>query len=708
MSWFEKKAPKQVSTTQGSDVSGAALDFLVEIGTEELPAKTLSVLAQSFCDGIKNGLIQAELTYQAISWYATPRRLCVIVTALTTVQPTRHILRLGPNKQAAFNQQGEPSHAALGFARSCGIELTEIAFKATEQGERLYFEQDQPGAPTSTLLAPIVNEALKKLPIPKPMRWGNSDTQFIRPVQWVVMLLGSEVIADSIMGLIPTQKSYGHRFHHPNPITIKEPATYTAQLLEAKVVADFNQRRESIREQIQVCTHNIGTPVIDDALLDEVTGLVEWPVALLGKFDPKFLVVPAEALISSMQVHQKSFAVRDDKGQLLPHFITISNIESSNKATVIVGNERVIRARLSDAEFFFQEDIKHHLEPFVEKLKSVVFQAKLGSLFEKTTRNKLLAHLIAKEIKADPAQTERAALLSKADLMTQMVGEFPELQGIMGYYYALLAKEPTPVALAIREHYCPRFAGDTLPNTLEGCALSLADKLDTLVGIFGVNQGPTGDKDPFGLRRAALGILRIAIEKKLSLDLRQLVTAAIGHYHVKLPNENVLNDTLNFILERLRTWYSTQGITTDIFAAVHARFPTNPLDFDWRIKAVQHFKTLPEAKSLAAANKRVSNILKNQPDNHAQPNPTLFENAAETNLAALMASKQTEVTALYQSGDYQRALTALATLQTPIDQFFDQVHVMAEDPNLRDNRLLLLSQLRNMFLQIADISLLSE
>ena len=409
-----------------------------------------------------------------------------------------------------------------------------------------------------------------------------------------------------------------------------------------------------------------------------------------------------------MQVHQKSFAVNNEKGQLLPVFITISNIDSSNKKTVIVGNERVIRARLSDAEFFYQEDIKRGLDAFLEKLKTVVFQTKLGSVFEKTMRNAQLAHIIAKEIGANTDNTERAARLAKADLMTQMVGEFPELQGIMGYYYALLNKEPTNVALAIREHYCPRFAGDTLPTTLEGCALSLADKIDTLVGIFGVNQAPTGDKDPFGLRRAALGILRITIEKELSLDLRQLVQAAIEHYHVKLPNQNVLDDTLNFILERLRTWYSTQGVSADIFAAVLARFPTNPLDFDGRIKAVQHFKTLPEAKSLAAANKRVSNILKKQSNSQDEVNPTLFESAAEKNLAALMATKQTEVSALYQSGNYQQALSALASLQTPVDQFFDQVLVMSEDPNLRDNRLLLLSQLRNMFLQIADISLLSE
>lgn len=684
------------------------LDFLVEIGTEELPAKMLPILANSFCEGIKNGLIQAELQHESVEWFATPRRMAVIVTALITQQPTRHIVRFGPAKQAAFNQEGEPTPAALGFARSCGVDLKDISFKETDQGERLYFEQQQPGAATDTLLASIVNEALKKLPIPKPMRWGANDTQFIRPIQWVVMLFGQKVIEDAVMGVIPTQQSRGHRFHHPDGIAIKEPSTYQTQLLEAKVVVDFNDRRNAIREKIQASATSLGNPIIDEALLDEVTGLVEWPVALLGKFDPKFLVVPQEALICAMQVHQKSFAVQDKEGKLHPYFITISNIESTNKNSVIVGNERVIRARLSDADFFFQEDIKHSLELFVEQLKSVVFQAKLGSLFEKTERNKRLARAIAQLIKADPSQAERAAHLAKADLMTKMVGEFPELQGIMGYYYALLAKEPQHVALAIREHYLPRFAGDVLPETLEGCALSLADKLDTLVGIFGVNQAPTGDKDPFGLRRAALGILRITIEKKLSLDLRQLLEVAISHYHLKLPNENVLAETLNFILERLRTWYSAQGVSADIFAAVHARFPTNPLDFDGRIKAVQHFKTLPQAKSLAAANKRVSNILKNQTNNLEKVNPQLFENDAEKNLAHMMDAKQSEITALYQSGNYDAALTELASLQTPVDQFFDQVLVMAENPTLRDNRLLLLSQLRNMFLQIADISLLSE
>lgn len=683
-------------------------DFLVEIGTEESPAKMLPNLASIFCEGIKNGLAQAELKHESLVWYATPRRLAVIVTGLTTQQPDRHIVRMGPAKQAAFNQQGEPTQAALGFARSCGAELKDIAFKATDQGERLYFEQQQAGAATRTLLAGIVNEALKKLPIPKPMRWGSGDTQFIRPVQWVVMLFGQDVIQDFVMGIVPAQNSYGHRFHHPGSIVIKEPSTYKGQLVDAKVMVDFNQRKNTIREKIQECASQFGNPVIDEALLDEVTGLVEWPVALLGNFDPKFLVVPQEALISAMQVHQKSFAIQDKVGKLLPYFIAISNIESTNKKSVIQGNERVIRARLSDAEFFFTEDIKHSLEHFVSQLKSVVFQAKLGSVFEKTTRNKQLAHKIAQLIQAGPAEAERAALLAKADLMTQMVGEFPELQGIMGYYYALLEKEPTNVALAIREHYLPRFAGDGLPETLEGCALSLADKIDTLVGIFGVNQAPTGDKDPFGLRRAALGILRVTIEKKLSLDLRQLLEVAISHYHVKLPNENVLEDTLNFIVERLRTWYSTQGISADIFAAVHARFPTNPLDFDGRIKAVQHFKTLPEAKSLAAANKRVSNILKNQTNNQEKVNPQLFESDAEKNLANLVQRKQAEITTLYQAGNYHQALTELASLQTPVDQFFDTVLVMAEDPKLRDNRLLLLSQLRNMFLQIADVSLLSE
>lgn len=683
-------------------------DFLVEIGTEELPPKMLPILARAFCEGVKNGLKEAELNYDTINWYATPRRLALIVRALITQQPTRNIVRWGPARKAALNSEGQPTPAALGFARSCGVELSAISYKESEQGERLYFEQEQSGAETRVLLAPIINEALRKLPIPKPMRWGTHETQFVRPVHWVVALLGKEVITDPILGITPTSHTYGHRFHHPEAITITEPANYVSQLLKAKVVADFNQRKEQIREQIQQCAKNIGTPIIDEALLEEATALVEWPVALLGKFDPKFLIVPQEALISAMQVHQKSFAVNNEKGSLLPVFITISNIESSNKNTVIIGNERVIRARLSDAEFFYQEDIKHELDSFLDRLKSVVFQAKLGSLFEKTQRNAQLAQIIANKIGANEAFSKRAAKLAKADLMTQMVGEFPELQGIMGYYYAQFEKEPANVALAIREHYYPRFAGDELPSTPEGCALALADKIDTLVGIFGVNQGPTGDKDPFGLRRAALGVLRITIEKKLSLDLRQLVEAAIQHYHVKLPNENVLDDTLNFILERLRTWYSSQGVSADIFAAVHARFPTNPLDFDDRIRAVQHFKSLPEAKSLAAANKRVSNILKKQSNNQEQVNPSLFENAAEKNLATLMATKQNEVHVLSQSGDYQKALSTLASLQTPVDQFFDQVLVMAEDPNLRDNRLLLLLQLRNMFLEIADISLLSE
>lgn len=686
-------------------------DFLVEIGCEELPPKALKLLASSFCELVSASLNSAELRFADIKWYASPRRLALIVTKLDSQQPTRNIVRMGPNKQAAFDQQGQPSSAALGFARSCGVDLSQIPFKNTDQGERLVFEQQQAGENTTQLLPQIVNFALSKLPIPKPMRWGSHHFQFARPVHWVIMLFGQTVISEPILGITPSANTYGHRFHHPDTIAIANPSAYVETLYTVgKVMVDYDLRRDNIRQQVEGLAKPLGTAVIDEALLDEVNSIVEWPVALLGHFDQRFLKVAAEALISAMTVHQKSFPVRNAQGQLQNAFITISNIESKDRATVIAGNERVIRARLTDAEFFFQTDLKTPLLDLAQRLKTVVFQAKLGTLFEKSERTQLLATNIAGQINANPTQTEQAAQLAKADLMSNMVGEFPELQGIMGYYYAQHEKLPDAVAQSIREHYLPRFAGDALPTNNVGCAVALADKIDTLIGIFGINQAPTGDKDPFGLRRAALGVLRIIIEKKLPLDLRGLLEQAYSHYKVPLANPKTIEDTLDFIMERLRAWYAAQGVSADIFAAVLANYPTKPLEFEYRIKAVQHFKNLPQAKALAAANKRVSNILKKQDVSvdKLSINPDLFESAAEKNLYDLLRQKGNEAERFDQVADYEGALTALASLQIPVDQFFDEVFVMADDIEVRNNRLHLLANLRNLFLQIADISLLGE
>ncbi|MDQ2993614.1 MAG: glycine--tRNA ligase subunit beta [Pseudomonadota bacterium] len=681
-------------------------DFLVEIGCEELPPKALKTLAMSFSSQVQASLTAAELQFKTIKWYASPRRLALLITALDCQQAERLVVRTGPTKQAAFNTEGQPSQAALGFARSCGVELDTIPFKE----DRLYFEQQQPGDTTVKLLPQFVNQALSKLPIPKPMRWGNHEVSFVRPVHWVVMLYGQHVIADPILGVTPTANTFGHRFHHPEAITIQKPADYADILRKMNVIANFDERSDSIRQQIESVSKTHGTAIIDAALLDEVNSIVEWPVALVGEFDQRFLNVPHEALISAMQVHQKSFPVKNAAGELVNRFITISNIESKDPATVIAGNERVIRARLTDAEFFYQTDIKTLLHEHAERLKTVIFQAKLGTLFEKSQRTQQLATLIAKQIKADSAQTKLAAQLAKADLMSAMVGEFPELQGIMGYYYASHEKLPADVALAIREHYLPRFAGDDLPTTDVGCAVALADKIDTLIGIFGINQAPTGDKDPFGLRRAALGILRIIIDKQLPLDLRSLLEQAYAQYEITLPSVNTIEETLSFIMDRLRAWYNSQGVSADIFAAVHANYPTKPLEFEHRIKAVQHFKNLPEAKALAAANKRVSNILKklDVTIDTMKVNPALFESDTEKNLYNLVQQKGFEAEEFDQRSDYEGALTSLASLQMPVDQFFEEVFVMAEDLDVRNNRLLLLANLRNLFLQVADISLLAE
>lgn len=682
-------------------------DFLLEIGTEDLPAKTLPLLSEALGREIKNLLLKAELSHGDIALFAAPRRLAVLIHQVAATQHDRQLERKGPALAAAFDAQGSPTKACLGFAQSCGVRVDQLQRQKSDKGEFLFYSHHQPGERAENLLPDIVNAAIKNLPIPKPMRWGAATTAFIRPVHWIVMLYGNAIIAAKILGVMASRETRGHRFHHPQPITLNSPADYVKKLFAAKVMANFNERKEKIRQQLTKVTKDNGHAIVDEDLLQEVTGLVEWPVALLGNFEPRFLEIPKEAVISSMKTHQKCFPVIDEKHHLLSQFITVCNIESAGPQRVIQGNERVIRARLSDAEFFYHTDLKHSLESRVEKLNTIIFQRKLGTLYDKSQRLLELSGHIASKIKSNIAQAERAGLLAKADLLTAMVGEFPELQGIMGYYYALQDKEAEAVAVAIKEQYLPRFAGDVLPETPIGCALAIADRIDTLVGIFGINQAPTGEKDPFGLRRAALGVLRIIIENQLPLDLKETLEHAKNNYPV-LENKQVVTDTLNFMLERLNAWYADQHIDADVFAAVLATGLTAPLNIHHRIKALQHFQTLAAAKSLAAAHKRVNNILKKQDgvSIHTQINPSLFQLDAEYSLATALEKKAKETEELYRTEQYTEALTSLAELQKPVDDFFDQVMVMVEDEKLRHNRLALLISLRNLFLQVADISLL--
>jgi len=685
-------------------------DFLLEIGAEELPAKSLESLGKTLADNIQQGLNKEALSFAGIEFFATPRRLAVLVKQLQEQQPDRAMERRGPAIKAAYDAQNQPTPALTGFARSCGVDITQLEKQETPQGTWLIHRYTEKGKSIHELMPAIVTQAIANLPITKPMRWADTETQFARPVQWIVILYGSKIIKAEILGLTANYISHGHRFHHPQPIIITEANQY-AELLEKKayVIADFARRRNIIHQQIiQIAQTAGGTAVIDQDLLNEVTGIIEWPVALLVHFDKIFLTVPKEALISAMQHHQKSFPVVGKDQQLLPVFITISNIESLNRDEVIQGNARVMRARLSDAKFFYETDCKITLAERLPELKNIVFQAKLGSVYDKSQRISQLASYIAEKINANQQQAERAGLLAKTDLISNMVNEFPELQGIMGDYYARHDQEPTEVATAIREHYLPRFAGDVLPETTAGCALALADRLDTLVGIFGINQAPTGDKDPFGLRRAAVGILRILVEKQLNINLLELLEKAANNYPMPLPNANAVAQTFDFIYERFRAWYQEHNISADVFAAVYAKRPASPFDFALRIKAVSEFRQLPQATALIAANKRVSNLLvkENQQNLTGEIVNALLQESAEQQLTQALSEKNTQVTPLYQTANYTAALTELAGLQPVIDTFFDKVMVMVEDQKLRHNRLLLLNKLRELFLQVADISLL--
>ncbi|MET4000609.1 glycine--tRNA ligase subunit beta [Marinobacterium sp. MBR-109] len=677
-------------------------DFLVELGTEELPPKALKTLSAAFLNGITAGLDAAGIAYTAATPFASPRRLAVLINSIQPQQPDRSIEKRGPATQA-------PEKAVQGFAGSCGVGIDQLEVMETPKGSYYVYRGVEKGQSTVALLPDIINESLHKLPIPKRMRWGSSRTEFVRPVKWLVMLLGDEVVDAEVLGLKAGRKTRGHRFHYNHEIEIMVPADYQKTLLDTgKVIADFAARREMIREQVVREGERIGgTAQIDEDLLDEVTALNEWPVALTGRFEERFLDVPAEALISSMKENQKYFHALDAEGKLMPYFITLANIESKDPQQVIEGNEKVIRPRLADAAFFFDTDKKQPLETRIEKLKSVVFQQQLGTIFEKTQRIEGLASAIANLIGGDSQYAQRAASLSKCDLMTDMVFEFTELQGLMGYHYALHDGEAEEVAQALDEQYMPRFAGDSLPSTRTGIALAIADRLDTLTGLFGINQPPTGSKDPFALRRAALGVLRIIVEHKLDIDLHELLSIAVAQ-HKDLPAADGLVDrVLDFMLDRFRAWYDDRGISAETFLSVHALRPTSPLDFDRRIDAVNHFRNLPEAAALASANKRVSNILAKQGgDISTDTNSALLHEKAERDLCEQLDAIEREITPLFERGEYRNALERLAQLRQSVDSFFDQVMVMADDEALKLNRLALLARLRRLFLGVADISLL--
>ncbi|WP_248748320.1 glycine--tRNA ligase subunit beta [Pseudomonas sp. MWU15-20650] len=682
----------------------SAQDFLVELGTEELPPKALNTLADAFLAGIEKGLQTAGLKFAAKKVYAAPRRLAVLLTALETQQPDRSINLDGPPRQAAFDAEGNPTQAALGFAKKCGVELGEI----DQSGPKLRFSQVITGKPTASLLPTIVEDSLNDLPIPKRMRWGARKEEFVRPTQWLVMLLGDQVIDCTILAQKAGRDSRGHRFHHPQSVRITSPANYLNDLRAAYVLADANERRELISKRTEELARlQEGTAIVPPSLLDEVTALVEWPVPLVCSFEERFLDVPQEALITTMQDNQKYFCLLDVDGKLLPRFITVANIESKDPQQIIAGNEKVVRPRLTDAEFFFKQDKKQKLEDFNLRLQNVVFQEKLGSVYDKAVRVSKLAAYIAPRIGGDAAWAARAGLLSKCDLATEMVGEFPEMQGVAGYYYALNDGEPNDVALALNEQYMPRGAGAELPTTLTGAAVAIADKLDTLVGIFGIGMLPTGSKDPYALRRAALGVLRILIDKKLDLDLTQAVVFAVGQFGTKVKQAGLAEQVLEFVFDRLRARYEDEGVDVSVYLSVRALQPGSALDFDQRVQAVQAFRKLPEAGALAAVNKRVSNLL-SKADNlgNADVDPSLFADAKEFSLNSAIAKAENAVKPLIAERNYAEALARLASLREPVDAFFEAVMINAEEAGVRKNRYAMLARLRGLFINIADISVL--
>ena len=679
-------------------------EFLFELGTEELPPRTLLSLSDALTEGVLAGLDAAGIAHGKVHGFATPRRLAVHVQRLAEQQPDKQVEKRGPPLKAAFDPQGAPTQAAAAFARNCGVPVSELTQLKTDKGEWLIFRGIERGAPTIGLLGGIVNHAVAALPIAKRMRWGNRTAEFVRPVHSVVLLYGEAVVAAEVLGLAAGRVTHGHRFHAPTPIVLKSARGYAARLRRARVIAEFAARRELIRDGVNSAAAAVGgTALIDAALLDEVTALVEWPVPIAGRFEQRFLSLPREVVIATVQDHQRYFAVQGADGKLSGWFVTVSNIESRDPAKIREGNERVVRPRLSDAAFFWEQDRKIPLEGYAARLSGVTFQAKLGSYADKTLRVTALAQWIGGRIGAGE-YVARAAQLAKADLMTAMVGEFPELQGTMGRYYALAQGEPEELALALEEHYRPRYAGDALPSTKTGQALALADKIDTLAGIFAIEQRPTGAKDPFGLRRAALGVLRILLEGRLELDLVELLGAAAAAQPVQRPG--VADEVYDFIAERLRGLLLEEaGTTVEMLDAVFANRPRSPLDAVTRLQALREFLLLPDAGILAAINKRIANILKKTSTGPgAAVDAAALTEEAERQLHRVLGEVRTPVAQATAARRYAESLQLLVALRAPVDEFFERVMVMDEDPGRRNNRLALLRDVQLLLGGVADLS----
>ncbi|MDH3317151.1 MAG: glycine--tRNA ligase subunit beta [Gammaproteobacteria bacterium] len=688
-------------------------DLLVEIGTEELPPTGLKSLSEAFASELCERLKAKGLKHGEVAVFATPRRIATIISSVPASQPHREFKRRGPSLDAAFDSEGKPTKAAQGFARSCGVAVENLGRMETTEGSWLIFRSTEVGEATPSLIPRMVEDSLNRLPLPRRMRWANFDFEFIRPVHWVVLLFGNEIIDGEIFGVSAGRMTRGHRFHNPEAIPIEDPSTYSKTLYRSgHVVAEFKARAEIVTRQVVEAAASVeGKALVDRELIEETTALVEWPSAIVGSFDKEFLELPDAVLVATMKGHQRYFPVVNKKGALLPHFIAVSNIESKNPETVRKGNERVLRPRLKDAAYFFKRDSGRTLDQRQEELKGIVFQEKLGNMFDKAGRIARLASHVAIATGENPDNVKlarRAGQLCKCDLLTEMVGEFPELQGIMGGEYAAMSGESPKVAKAIAEVYRPRFAGDAIPASSIGRAVAVADKLDTLAGIFAIGQGPTGDKDPYALRRTALGVLRILIEGKLSVDLKRLIQEALKGYQGKFKNEAAADQLYDFMTERLRAYFTERGVPVEVFLAVQARNPTRPFDFAKRVDAVNEFRKLPEAESLASANKRINNILKQAED--AIPmkvDDSLFTEDAEWNLAAKLVGLSPRVNAMLNKGDYTSAMKSLAGLRENVDTFFDTVKVMDEDVRIRYNRLALLNSISELFLETADISRLS-
>ena len=688
----------------------ATRDFLFEIGVEELPPKALRRLSEALVEQFRAGFGKAGLAHGEISPFAAPRRLALLVAGLAEKQPDRHIERFGPALAAAFDEAGAPTAAASGFARSCGVEVAELGRSKRQGVEKLCFTRLEAGTAAVELLPDLAASALAALPIPRRMRWGGSRAEFIRPVHWLVMLFGGEVVPATLFDVAAGNQTFGHRFHHNLPIVLAEPAEYAAKLAEpGRVIAEFARRREKIRDLVNAEAQRLDAVVaMDENLLDEVASLVEYPVALTGQFDPDFLELPSEVLVLTLKHHQKCFCLESRDGRIIPHFVTVSNLDSSEPGQVVRGNERVIRPRLADARFFYESDQSRSLEARLPELDKVVFQERLGTLGEKSRRVARLAGRLAEDLGFDPIPCGRAATLGKCDLVTDMVGEFAELQGLMGSYYARHDGETEAVATAIFEQYLPRHTGDRLPASPAGQTLALAEKLDTLAGLFAIGQPPTGSKDPFALRRAAIGVLRILIEGELDLDLSQAIDYALAFHSDLKPDAECGQRLFDFMLDRLRAWYAEAGVGASVYLCVRALRPPRPLDFHRRVEAVADFAGRPEAAALAQANKRVSNLLAKQGEAAAAAefDLSLLREPAEKQLLAALRDAREAVAPLFAEGEYRKALVCLAGLREDVDRFFDEVMIMVDDPALRANRLRILRELRSLFLQAADISLL--